>query len=90
MTNLRRMKMEILRSIVYGYDYERIAKLNTKYINIYIQTVPKYNVLREQKRRHPPLQLTPLRVQGHPGARLVVDLNTINLIEAIFEFPTQT
>lgn len=35
MTNLRRMKMEILRSIVYGYDYERIAKLNTKYINIY-------------------------------------------------------
>ena len=57
---------------------------------IAVQTAPKYNVLREQKRRHPPLQLTPLGVQGHPGVRFVADLNTINLIEAIFEFPTQT
>ena len=53
-----------------------------------LQTAPEYNVLREQKRRHTPLQLIPLGFKGHLGARFVADLNAINLIEAIFEFPT--
>ena len=38
----------------------------------------------------PPLQLTPPGVQGHLGVRLIADLNTINLTEAIFEFPFNT
>ena len=55
-----------------------------------LQTAPKYYELREQKRRHPPLQLTPPIVQGHLGVRLIADINTINLTEAIFEFPFST
>ena len=38
----------------------------------------------------PPLQLTPLGVQGHSGARFVPEVNAIILIEAIFEFPSYT
>ena len=79
------------RSSVKEYVYRIFFEFNTATNEAdLLQTAPKYNVLREQKRRHPPLQLTPLGVQGHPGVRFVADLNTINLIEAIFEFPTQT
>ena len=36
------------------------------------------------------MKLTPLGVQGYQGARLVADLNTINVTEVIIEFPTYT
>ena len=58
-----------------------------------IQMKPNYKLVRVEGAKTPappPLQPIPLGVQRHPYARLVAHPNTINLTEAIFEFPPQT
>ena len=52
-----------------------------------IQKWPKYKVRRHQNLWHPPLQLKRPYSHGHLGERVETYPDTINLIEAIFEFP---